>query len=146
MKNAGKLVLGILVLGSLTLTSCSKDGCTDPEAINYSSSANSDDGTCSYQASTTFWKNQQTASSLLNDGVTKLIYYVDYQKVGESDADTYWTGQPTCGTPDAVTAEISLIDPSESHAYSVEDQDGNELWKGTLDLKANVCLSTELVY
>ncbi len=144
MKNAGKLMLGVLVLGALSLTSCKKEGCTDPQAINYSSSSKTDDGTCSYEARTTFWYGESTSQDLVADGITKLIYYIDYEKVGESEADVYWTGEPECGTAGAVIVTTNLIDPSETHVFSVEDQDGIEQWQGTLDLKANTCHSTEL--
>src|SRR5690554_7496672 len=46
-----KLKVGVLlVMATLTLatTSCKKEGCTDPNAINYSDSAKKDDGSCKY--------------------------------------------------------------------------------------------------
>ncbi len=144
MKNAGKLMLGVMVLGALTLTSCKKEGCTDPKAVNYSSSSKTDDGSCSYEATTTFWYGEATSQSLVADGVTKLTYYIDYEKVGESEADVFWTGQPECGQSGTVTVSTVLIDPSETHVYSVEDQNGIEQWKGNIDLDANTCLNVEL--
>lgn len=146
MKNAGKLILGVLFLGALTLTSCKKEGCTDYEATNYNSSSNEDDGTCSYEASTTFWYGESTSLDLINAGAENLEFYVDYELVGTTEADVYWTGQPECGASDAVSFKTTLIDPSETHVYSVEDQDGDVYWSGTLDLNANTCLNTELVY
>ncbi len=146
MKKTGKLVVGILFLGALTLTSCKKEGCTDSAATNYSSSSKTDDGTCSYTATTTFWYGESTSLDLVADGATKLTVYVDYEKVGETDANIYWTGAPECGASGAITVTTTLIDPNETHVYSVEDQDGIEYWKGTIDLSANTCLNTELVY
>lgn len=46
-----KLILSVLVIG-LGLISCQKEGCMDPEAINYSDEANKDDGSCTYQEAT----------------------------------------------------------------------------------------------
>src|SRR5690554_547320 len=43
----------LLILATITLatTSCKKEGCTDPNAINYSDSAKKDDGSCKYASS-----------------------------------------------------------------------------------------------
>ena len=36
------------LMAIVTLASCKKEGCTDPEALNYSSEAKKDDGSCTY--------------------------------------------------------------------------------------------------
>ncbi|GAB4375947.1 MAG: hypothetical protein Kow0075_02660 [Salibacteraceae bacterium] len=44
-----KLVLTTVILGLAVIsTSCKREGCTDPDAINYDSKAKKDDGTCEY--------------------------------------------------------------------------------------------------
>ena len=46
-----KLILAAMIfglIGATTLTSCKKEGCTDPNANNYSVDADKDDGTCTY--------------------------------------------------------------------------------------------------
>lgn len=48
MKTSAFLVIAGL---ALTTTSCKKEGCTDPNAINYSDSAKKDDGSCKYASS-----------------------------------------------------------------------------------------------
>jgi hypothetical protein len=42
----------LAALCSLLILSCSKKGCTDPEAYNYSEAASSDDGSCDYTGCT----------------------------------------------------------------------------------------------
>ncbi|MEX0965987.1 MAG: MbnP family protein [Bacteroidia bacterium] len=42
-----KVLFFLLLAGSIS--SCSKDGCTDPNALNYDSEAKNDDGTCTYE-------------------------------------------------------------------------------------------------
>lgn len=37
-------------LGILSLSACKKEGCTNMDAINYDSEANTDDGSCNFQA------------------------------------------------------------------------------------------------
>jgi len=48
MKNKNLLLVAILTLG-VVVTSCKKKGCTDENAINYSTEAKKDDGSCSYE-------------------------------------------------------------------------------------------------
>lgn len=44
------LKLGLLAgVASLALTSCKKEGCTDPAAVNYNPDAKKDNGTCQYE-------------------------------------------------------------------------------------------------
>lgn len=43
-----KKSLLLLSLGVITLASCKKEGCTDPNALNYNGEAKKDDGTCTY--------------------------------------------------------------------------------------------------
>lgn len=47
MKKTLFLLLGC---AAMTITSCNKDGCVDPTALNYDPNAESDDGTCVYLA------------------------------------------------------------------------------------------------
>jgi len=46
MKRVNQLLFGLLILGSTTITSCKKEGCTDPNALNYSVAAKKDNGSC----------------------------------------------------------------------------------------------------
>jgi hypothetical protein len=43
-----KTLLMITVLAGLGLSSCSKPGCTDIDATNYSAKAKTNDGSCNY--------------------------------------------------------------------------------------------------
>jgi hypothetical protein len=50
MKTSRVTLFGSILFLGFILISCKKEGCTDPLAINYSSSANHDNGTCEYDA------------------------------------------------------------------------------------------------
>jgi len=50
MKTSAIKIFTVLVSASLVLVSCKKEGCTDPVAVNYNSSANHDDGSCTFDA------------------------------------------------------------------------------------------------
>jgi len=53
MKNHSKISL-LLIVTLVALSSCKKHGCTDPTALNYSSEANKDDGSCIQPSQTIF--------------------------------------------------------------------------------------------
>lgn len=48
-KNKFRFLLMVMCVSALAFTSCKKEGCTDPLAQNYSSEAEKDDGSCSYE-------------------------------------------------------------------------------------------------
>jgi len=43
------IFLVLALCASITAVSCKKEGCKDPEAINYNEDAKKDDGTCEYE-------------------------------------------------------------------------------------------------
>jgi len=82
---------------------------------------------------------------LLLGDVTALTYYVDGTVVGSSAASVVWTGAPDCGQDGSVTVTKNLGNvKSKAYTYSVKDQDGNELWSGTVNFKANTCVAVQL--
>ena len=142
-----KMLLFVLVLLSTTFVGCSKEGCTDPDSINYNGDAKKDDGSCQYEGKEVFWYNQATADALLADGATALTYYVDGQVVGSTDASVYWTAAPDCDQSGSVTVKKSLGgDKTKSYTYSVKDQTGYEYWSGVSNYNANTCTDTELTW
>ena len=63
--------LSFLFISSL-MFSCAKEGCTDPDAENYNSSADKSDGSCTYQGSVVFWYSEATSDSLYYFGSNDL--------------------------------------------------------------------------
>lgn len=127
--------------------SCQIKGCTDPDSDNYNASANVSDGSCSFTGYHVIWYNQDAATGLVNDGATSLTFIVDGQIVGSTATTQYWVSAPVCGDNASITITHdmgSLKDKSLS--YSVEDQTGFVYWTGTIDLTANACNRTELAW
>ncbi len=141
------LVFILISVFAFSFSSCSKKGCTDPEAVNYNADAGKDDGTCTYEGRVVFWFNLTTSDGLVNYGSNTLTYTVDGNVVGTEDVNFYWTGAPECGQTDAVTVTKDMgSDYTKSFTYSVVDESGVEHWGGNLDFTGNTCWGHELVW
>jgi hypothetical protein len=92
-----KLTL-ILLLGTLVV-SCNKsdppkEGCTDPEALNYNSTAEVDDGSCIYPDTTTFATSiivEDIPGEGANTAGLKFLVYKDGSEVENVITDDYST-------------------------------------------------------
>lgn len=148
MKNKfSKLFVAGLTVLALAFSSCAKEGCTDPDSVNYDPKATQSDGTCRYEGEAVFWYNEATADSLVNDDATSLLFYVDGKLVGSTSTSVFWSKAPECGETGSITIKKDLGSLKTGTAtYSVRDQTDFEYWKGTLDFKANTCIGWELVW
>lgn len=147
MKNLRFLTLAIVLASISVLTSCKKEGCTDPDSINFNEDAKKDDFTCQYEGRAVLWHGQATSIGLQNDGATALTFYVDGQVVGTSATSAYWTSGPECGQNGSITVTKNLGGvKSMSYTYSVKDQTGFEYWAGILNFTANSCEAVELTW
>ncbi len=140
-----KLLFLLAIPMALTVTSCKKEGCTDPEAVNYSSGAKKEDYSCTYKGEIVFWNDQTISQEMINFGITSLTYYVDGQIVGSSAASIYWTSPPSCGQNGSITVTKDLGSAkNKSYNYSIVDQNGIELWTGVANFTANTCTKIQL--
>ena len=149
MKRLNSLLLvGLLLVGTFTFTNCSKSGCTDPDSVNYDPDAKKDDGSCAYEGKNVFWYGQATADSLASLGVSSLVFYIDKDIAGSTSASVYWTKAQDCGSEGSITVTKNLGDSkSKSYPYRVIDAGTDaELWKGTVEFKANTCTAVELIF
>lgn len=137
-----KLLTKISMLGivALSMFSCAKPGCTDPDAVNYSSAAKKDDGTCLYKEKLIFWQDQSTSELLQNAGITGLYVYVDGQLVGSTLATNYWTGTPSCEQSGNINTEIDMGNQIvKTISYEIKDNNGNSLVSDTYTMISGDC-------
>ena len=140
-----KILFGLLILGTVSMTGCKKEGCTDPDSVNYDVDAKKSDGSCQFEGESVLWYGQAVSTALVADGATTLTFYVDGQIVGSTATSVYWNGSPTCGDNGSITVTKDLNGvKTQAYSYSVKDQTGFEYWKGTLNFNANTCFETEL--
>lgn len=143
-----KLNLATLFLISfiLVLSSCTEyEGCTDPNADNYYSLADIDDGSCEYSGSVVFWYGEDLSFILYLYDIDVLKYYIDNELIGTSASTVYWTAAPNCGQTASVTANIDLGgSQNKSFTYSIRDETGEEHFDGIVNVTANSCEQKEL--
>lgn len=147
MKKLKFCFISLISASALLLSSCAKSGCTDGNADNFCSECKKDDGSCNYSGSVVLWYDEDTADEMDTDGITSLIVEVDGEIVGTYSPSVYFTSAPNCGSTGTITVKKNLgKSKSKTSTYSITDQDGDVVFSGTLEFKANTCTEHELTY
>ena len=150
MKKLNFVLIAVVLTSAIAFTtSCSKKkGCTDSTSTNYDADAKDDNGSCTYEGSVQFWYNKATSESLVADGSTSLIIYVDGAVVGSYATSVYFTGDPDCGQSNVVTSTKNLGNvKTKTLPYIVKDDLGDEIWSGNVTYDATkTCFSLQLIY
>lgn len=128
----------------ISITACKKLGCDDETALNYSKKANTNDGSCIYEGTAVFYFKDSASIHLNDAGITELKFYVDSNWIGTKLSANYSIGDPDCGQ--AVTFIKSMTEPEKSYYYHVHDQNGTDVWNGTLNVVGGECVPMELFY
>ena len=139
--------IGTVVLFAATLiwNGCTTPGCTDPNAENYESVADSDDGSCEYSGDVVFWYGEAVSEEMEYIYTNSLSFYVDGQIVGSTAANQFWNGAPNCGDNASITVSKNLGGATSlAFDYEVIDDYGDTWWTGTINFVANTCTSLEL--
>lgn len=148
MKISNSVFFVALLAMIVTLTSCKKEeGCTDPNSTSFNPDAEEDNGSCTYEGEAVFWYGANTSQELIDYNSNSLTFYVDGVVVGSTSSSVFWTSAPNCGDNASITVTENLGNvKSRSLIYSVEDQDGYELWSDIVNFEANTCQAIELTW
>ncbi|CAG5081475.1 hypothetical protein [Parvicella tangerina] len=142
MKNKIILIAAISVL----IFGCKRKGCTDPNAINYDASNKENDGSCTYSATISFWFDSITSVNFENQGIDMIEVFVENESFFHTTTNTYLSSEPDCSYPDLFKFAIEVEGEHQSVNYKVNDQNGIEVLNGTTLVKADSCLSVQLIY
>lgn len=140
-----KTLLTLTVLAGLGLSSCSKPGCTDIDATNYSEKAKTNDGSCTYSEKLIIWQSNSTSLLLQQAGISGISIYIDGSLAGSFLSTNYWTGTPTCDQAGNVSATIDM-GHNKTKVVSIEykDQDGVSLATDAVTVTAGACNTFEI--
>lgn len=129
-----------LALMSFVFAGCREQGCTDPDAVNYSADAGRDDGSCEFEGDLVFWFDEPYSNFIQSLNVTQLRFFVADDFVGSLDAWSFVEAQPTCGDSGALTVTLEMDDvKNRNFLYRVESQTGAFLTEGLQAVRANTC-------
>ncbi len=137
----------VFVFSLLSTVSCKdKEGCTNPNAINYDSDAEKEDGSCKANGSLMFWIDDITFGILYNDlSVQQLNFYIDGKLEGVQDVTVFSENEPACETSFTYSREVPLSG-GKWVDYKVLDEDDNEIWNDEVVIPADQCNKLQLVY
>jgi hypothetical protein len=140
-----KTLLTLTVLAGLGLSSCSKPGCTDIDATNYSEKAKTNDGSCNFSEKLIIWQSNSTSQLLQQAGISGISIYIDGSLAGSFLTTNYWTGTPTCDQAGNVSATIDM-GQNKTKVVSIEykDQDGVSLATDAVTVTAGACNTFEI--
>ncbi len=131
MKTKKILFLAIVLLG-MTVVSCKKEtGCTDSSATNFKSSAEKDDGSCTYKGSVTFWNLTTSALGLVD-------VFVGGVPQGTITSD--YASTPSCGDAGCVTFTAA----PGTYSYSAAEQGTSKTWSGSITITSKGCTTVKL--
>jgi hypothetical protein len=128
-----KFILPVLILGgTLLMSSCTKKGCTDSMANNYSSSAKKDDGSCKFDRDAFIGSYSATYTDLC-DGI--------------STGNMSITASTSAKNKVVITADGSnIVGTVNGTGISIESQNvGGLSWSGNGSINGNI-LTLNLVY
>lgn len=128
----------------LLFAGCKTEGCTDQNAVNWNSDADTNDGSCTFEGKVVFWYGEEVAIEK-GQFATAYSFYVDGQLVGSQAVSMFWNGAPDCDQAASITATKDL-GPVTSYAaeYEVIDDAGFVVWSGIVNFQANTCEALEL--
>ena len=140
-----KTLLTLTVLAGLGLSSCSKPGCTDIDATNYSEKAKTNDGSCNFSEKLIIWQSNSTSQLLQQAGISGISIYIDGSLAGSFLTTNYWTGTPTCDQAGNVSATIDM-GQNKTKVVSIEykDQDRVSLATDAVTVTAGACNTFEI--
>ena len=144
----------LLSLSLITLNSCDfpdpipVEGCTDPNAINYNSNADTDNNSCDFTADILFYLNQDAGIFLYNQGVDKITFLIDGNSIGSQyNNGGFFTSEipPICFDEFFTTGSVYWSESSyNTITWEAIDENGIVWYSQNTTLVANECLKIEL--
>ena len=127
MQISKRISLVMLVAFLPILWACDREGCTDPEALNFDEDASIDDGSCLYSSPGLFVTFSHQVS-----GDDLLLYKKDYENAAGNEYRVYKL-QYYVSDVKLKTSEGSSIEVADYHYIDVEDAGTTSILKTKID-------------
>ena len=142
-KTLTKTGIGLII--ALGLFSCDKYGCTDVDATNYVTDANSDDGSCTYAGDIAFWCLPEVSTALKDAGHVTLYFELEGEIQDSITTELFFAAAGECGASGVKTMHREFTgDSKHYYKYRVKGKDYVTLYEDFILLEANECLSIRL--
>ena len=137
MRNINSLVAAAFILSlSLFAIACKKEGCTDPNATNYSAEAKDDDGSCQYPEPMTSFD----ISAPLEDAVYSLNQTVHINAVITTDEEPHGYEIYIRNTSNNDEVVFSVMDHAHTSPISIHEE-----WINTVQQHSDMELEIRLI-
>ena len=137
-----------LILLTFMLFSCRKQGCRDPLATNYDAKAsNQFPCCCTYEGKCTFWFDQATSDSLINNNVDTLFIWLQNDIAGIIPTTNWVEAEPQCGSEQGATITLDMSSSSKlGMDCRVKASGGGQYWQLNIGFAGGLCKIEELVW
>lgn len=114
----------ILLLTCFSFSNCStKQGCTDPDSIQFDASADEDDGSCKYEGSVVFWFDANTSIFLNNNYIHYIDVFVNDSLIGGLVANSSYLNPPECNQGGVTYYEYLGVEKQDFISFEIRYTD-----------------------
>lgn len=145
-KNSCYLLLLFMAVALLT-TSCRKEGCMVPYAINYDAEAKVPSVLCLYAAYHVIYFDREVSQALLNNGINELCVQTRNNPQYVLHSSSNWASGPDVDDPSCIVLrDHSMSNPVENDYVTIKDVHGNLLWEFSISFDAENPQATQLLW
>lgn len=140
------IIVLLMAVAMLVSNSCEKKGCTVPYAMNNTSSATKDDGSCWYYATHVIFYGQNVANYFVQNGIDEIVVTATHTTGKVYHTAAYWS--MTANENDPIHCIVLHSDilhqPLQSAYVTITDRYGNYIHSFDFTYDASEVTQTQL--
>lgn len=140
MKSIKLFSVGLFLASTMLFLSCEKEGCTNPNANNFTADSRINDGSCLYSGEVVFWFKESLSIALQASDIKELTFLLNNEPLGKAATDVFWVDGPECESSGTIKFSKELTKSNSEPFYcSILDEEGLELWEEIITLDTDSC-------